>query len=151
MLPILRTGEAIIVGESVRLPVRTIIPPPAKNRRPDSSDPLVVAEKGMPGGWTATAHKEKYDAVIAAWRRQNVESPELRKDINMERTPVESSTVASIGYDSDTSTLEVEFQNGSIYQYFDVLEHVFDGFVQAPSKGQYLHQEIRDAYRYARM
>jgi uncharacterized protein len=151
MLPILRTGEAIIVGESVRLPVRTIIPPPAKNRMPDSSDPLVVPEKGMPGGWTATAHKEKYDAVIAAWRRQNVESPELRKDINMERIPVESSNVASIGYDSDTSTLEVEFQSGSVYQYFDVPEHVFDGFVQAPSKGQYLNHEIRDAYRYARM
>ena len=149
MLPILRTGEAIIVGESVRLPVRTIIPPPAKNRRPDSSDPLIVTE--MPGGWTATTHEEKYDAVIAAWRRQNVESPELKKDRTMERTPVESSHVASIGYDSDTSTLEVEFQDGSVYQYFDVPETVFDGFIAAPSKGVYFHQQIRDVYRYARM
>lgn len=151
MLPILRTGEAIIVGESVRLPVRTIIPPPAKNRRPDSSDPLVVAEKGMSGGWTAPAQKEKYDAVITAWRSQNVESPDLKKDVIMERTPVDSSNVASIGYDAETQTLEVEFQNGSVYQYFDVPEHVFDGFMQAPSKGQYLHQNIRDVYRYARM
>ena len=28
MLPILRTGEAIIVGEAVSLPMRTLIDPP---------------------------------------------------------------------------------------------------------------------------
>lgn len=150
MLPILRTGEAIIVGEAVRLPMRTIIPPPAKNRRPDSSDPLVVSERGM-GGWTEPPRAEEYSKVVVAWRRQNVESPELRKDIAMERQGVESSNIASIGYDDGTSTLEVEFLDGSVYQYFDVSDAVFDGFLQAPSKGQYLHREIRNAYRYARM
>ena len=42
MLPVLRTGEAIIVGEAVSLPVRTLIDPPQKDRRPDSVDPRVV-------------------------------------------------------------------------------------------------------------
>jgi len=50
MLPILRTGEAIIVGEAVHLPVRALINPPAANRRPDSADPLVFQTAG-PGGW----------------------------------------------------------------------------------------------------
>jgi uncharacterized protein len=39
MLPVLRTGEAIVVGEAVVLPVRTVIDPLVKNRRPDSGDP----------------------------------------------------------------------------------------------------------------
>jgi hypothetical protein len=56
MLPILRTGEAIILGEAVKLPMRTSILAPPKNRRPDSQDPIVYDELPMdeslsPGGW----------------------------------------------------------------------------------------------------
>ncbi len=47
-LPILRIGEAIIVGEAVHLPVRTIVDPPPANRRPDSNDPLVY-DSTVPG------------------------------------------------------------------------------------------------------
>lgn len=36
MLPALRTGEAIVVGEAVHLPLRALIDAPALNRRPDS-------------------------------------------------------------------------------------------------------------------
>lgn len=50
MLPTLRVGEAIIVGEAVHLPMRTLVDPPARNRKPDSSDPLVYDEDN-PGGW----------------------------------------------------------------------------------------------------
>jgi hypothetical protein len=38
----------------------------------------------------------------------------------MNRTPVASSNVASIGYEPATTTLEIEFKDGSVYQYFDV-------------------------------
>src|SRR5258708_27339987 len=41
-LPVLRTGEAIIVGEAVNLPIRTLIDRPSSRRRPDSTDPKVV-------------------------------------------------------------------------------------------------------------
>ena len=41
MLPILRTGEAIIVGEAVQIPIRTMIDPLSRNRRPASQDPVV--------------------------------------------------------------------------------------------------------------
>lgn len=57
MLPVLRTGEAVIIGEAVNLPIRTLINPPGANRRPDSADPKVVAAGSEadgyegPGGW----------------------------------------------------------------------------------------------------
>lgn len=36
-----------------------------------------------------------------------------------------SSNIGSIGYELETMTLEVEFSNGSVYQYYDVPEAVF--------------------------
>jgi len=68
----------------------------------------------------------------------------------MERFPVNSSNVASAGYDNATATLEVEFNNGHIYQYFDVPGQVYEEFRQAPSPGQFLNSSIKGAYRYAR-
>ncbi|MGH2402848.1 MAG: ATP-binding protein, partial [bacterium] len=50
MLPALRTGEAIIVGEAVHLPLRALIDAPTKNRRPDSHDPKVY-DPDSNGGW----------------------------------------------------------------------------------------------------
>jgi hypothetical protein len=78
MLPILRTGEAIIVGEAVSLPVRTLIDAPAKERRPDSEDPRVVVRGSLqgdgfegPGGWNQKRDHPDYAAVVRHWRRQN--------------------------------------------------------------------------------
>jgi len=62
----------------------------------------------------------------------------------------ESSTIARIGYDDDVQTLTVEFKNGGTYNYFDVPSQVFEGFRSAASKGQYLAQQIKGTYRYAR-
>jgi uncharacterized protein len=78
MLPILRTGETLIVGEAVSLPMRTLIDPPDKNRWPDSRDPN-VAVRGDPnkegyddeGGWTAPRQTEDYKIVMRQWRMQN--------------------------------------------------------------------------------
>ena len=36
------------------------------------------------------------------------------------REPVSSSSLAEIGYDGSTQTMEVCFKSGRIYQYFDV-------------------------------
>ena len=76
ILPILRTGEAIIVGEAVSLPVRTLIEPPPPERRPDSTDPKVVSrgsiEEGFegPGGWNQKIERERYDIMVYQWRIQ---------------------------------------------------------------------------------
>ncbi len=67
----------------------------------------------------------------------------------MNRTPVSSSNVASVGYDPRTMTLEVEFVKGTIYQYFDVPQHVYDSLMGAASLGSFLNQHIKGSYRYA--
>lgn len=77
MLPTLRTGEAIIVGEAVHLPVRTIIEAPPKNRRPDSTDPLVYDPKG-PGGWNRKRERSDYSEVVIVWRKQDPRSPKIK-------------------------------------------------------------------------
>ncbi|WP_027998772.1 KTSC domain-containing protein [Sinorhizobium arboris] len=69
----------------------------------------------------------------------------------MMRDPVASSTVVSIGYGQATETLEVEFLNGGIYQYYNVGQVVYDEFLTAPSKGQYLYLNIRNFYPYSRV
>lgn len=67
------------------------------------------------------------------------------------RIPVESSNIASIGFDEATSTLEVEFHSGAVYQYFDVPLAVYEGFIEAKSKGQYLAQNIKGYFRYVKV
>lgn len=79
MLPILRTGEAIIVGEAVSLPMRTLINSPDKNRWPDSRDPNVAvrgdATNGYEdeGGWAEPRklEREDYTIVMRQWRKQS--------------------------------------------------------------------------------
>ena len=80
MLPILRTGEAIIVGEAVNLPVRTLIDRPSSKRRPDSADPKVVVPgteaEGYesPGGWNQKRDPSDYAEAVELWRGQNAKS-----------------------------------------------------------------------------
>ncbi|MDP4280182.1 MAG: KTSC domain-containing protein [Dehalococcoides mccartyi] len=70
----------------------------------------------------------------------------------MERIPVDSSNLASIGYDVASFTLEVEFINGTIYQYSGVPENEYNGLMSASSKGSYLNQQIKKAgYPYTRV
>ena len=69
----------------------------------------------------------------------------------MNRTPVSSSNVASVGYDPNSMTLEVEFKDGSIYQYFDVPETVYQELMRASSVGEFIHANIRNSYRYTKV
>ena len=69
MLPTLRTGEAIIVGEAVTLPSRAFIDAPAKNRRPDSHDPMIY-DPDCNSGWNPQRQTEGYDNVVEKWRSE---------------------------------------------------------------------------------
>ncbi len=64
----------------------------------------------------------------------------------MERNPVSSSQIASVGFDRENKVLEVEFHNGGVYHYEGVPEDMADAFVKAPSMGQFLHQHIKDKF-----
>ena len=69
----------------------------------------------------------------------------------MNRQAVSSSNIASIGYDNDSQTLEIEFLNGGVYQYFDVPLHIYNGLMNASSHGQYLTENIKGNYRYSKV
>lgn len=77
MLPILRTGEAIILGEAVGLPMRTMIAAPPRDRRPDSQDPIVCDElppdqSKTPGGWNVRKLTDPdYEPFVETWLGQN--------------------------------------------------------------------------------
>lgn len=63
----------------------------------------------------------------------------------MNRTPVRSSNIASVGYEN--GTLEIAFVDGGVYQYFNVPEHVYQEMMSAGSKGGYFHDHIKDRYQ----
>lgn len=64
----------------------------------------------------------------------------------MNRTPVSSSNLASVGYNAAAQVLEVEFRDGSVYQYSYVPDAVYRALMAAGSHGKYFHAYIRDAY-----
>ncbi len=69
---------------------------------------------------------------------------------NMQHTPVSSTNIRSIWYDSASQTLEVEFLSNWVYQYLWVPEWVYLAFLSASSKGAYFSQNIKDTYKYAK-
>lgn len=69
----------------------------------------------------------------------------------MQRQQVSSSNIASIGYDAASHVLEVEFHNGSVYQYYDVPPAVYEALMSAASHGTFLNANIKGVYRYERL
>lgn len=57
----------------------------------------------------------------------------------------------SVAYDEETLTLEVEFVEGGIYQYFGVPKEIYEELLNAESKGQYYVENIRNDFPYKRV
>ncbi len=64
---------------------------------------------------------------------------------------MQSTTVRSVGYETKSKVLEIEFQSGVVYQYLQVPPEVHKAFLRAKSKGQYFNGEIRDDYAFVRL
>jgi len=84
--------------------------------------------------------------IACAGRDHRAKSEEL-----MNRVAVGSTSIAEIGYDQQTQTLEIQFRHGGVYQYFDVPVSVHEDLMAAPSQGRYLLDQIKGRYRYARV
>lgn len=68
----------------------------------------------------------------------------------MQREPVESSVIVSVGYDVDSGTLEVEFTSGKVYQFFDVPVALAHALRAADSLGAFFNTHVRNGgYAYA--
>ena len=81
VLPILRTGEAIVTGEAAKLPMRCRVTLPPREHRPHSEDPAVS------DNWSMARRDEGYERVVASWRAQSPLA--VANDLNVARTPVE--------------------------------------------------------------
>jgi hypothetical protein len=61
---------------------------------------------------------------------------------------VQSSLLARVAYDSRRAILQVTFRNGAAYQYAGVPAEIYQGLLQADSKGAYFNHCIRGLYPY---
>jgi hypothetical protein len=64
----------------------------------------------------------------------------------MERRPVDSSSIVSVGYDPRTFTLEIEFHNGRVYRYLQVPIAAYRLLLQAPSIGAFVNRQIKPRF-----
>lgn len=63
---------------------------------------------------------------------------------------VNSSNLASVGYDDETGTLYIKFHSGT-YKYFNVPKVIHSGLMNASSKGSYHAAHIKNNYRYEKI
>jgi hypothetical protein len=64
----------------------------------------------------------------------------------MKRKQVNSSMLASAGYDAKTKTLELEFNGGAVWQYYEFPKSCYHEFISAESLGRYFLHNIKDQY-----
>ena len=69
--------------------------------------------------------------------------PQLMGGPRVNRAPVRSSNIRSVGYDAPSKTLKVEFHSGGLYQNPGVPETIYQGFIRAASRGSYFHDHIK--------
>jgi hypothetical protein len=91
------------------------------------------------------------------------EVPEIQPEVEPETgtglptmIPVESSNVSAFGYDDDKQILYVNFRGKNneadrLYSYYDVEPDVYTAFMESDSKGQFVWQNLRNRYNYARL
>lgn len=64
----------------------------------------------------------------------------------MERQYVNSSMIKSIGYNNESSILEIEFSSGVVWDYLEFPEYLWYEFESAESKGQFFHRNIKEQF-----
>jgi KTSC domain len=69
----------------------------------------------------------------------------------MKRKYVESSMMASFGYDPGSLTLEIEFVSGAVWQYLDVQKSVYNQMKSASSFGKFFLANIKGEYEEVRV
>ena len=67
----------------------------------------------------------------------------------MLRQSVNSSNLSSVGYNPSQMVLEIQFNDGAVYQYFGVPQNIYTSLMNASSHGKYFYANIRDNYRYS--
>jgi hypothetical protein len=67
--------------------------------------------------------------------------------ILLERQPVKSRILRSLGYDDTTKILEIEFHTGLVYQYSGVPAKVYADLIHSDAVGKYFSEKVRNRFR----
>lgn len=112
----------------------------------DRGDTLEILE--IPAPVAAYEGLRLLDTVLAT------DAPGFEADFNqlpgVEATlpmqPVQSTMARAVGYDADRSLLQIEFQNGSVYQYEGVEDTTWEELQDTDSPGQFFNRQIKGHY-----
>ena len=63
------------------------------------------------------------------------------------RVSVESSVIASVGYDAEARALDIEFRSGTARRYLDVPPEIHRALLDAESKGRFYNANIRHRFK----
>ena len=58
----------------------------------------------------------------------------------------DSSAISTVAFDKDESKMWLRFTTGHLYEYRGVNQQVVMDLMQAPSKGVFYHENIKDKY-----
>jgi hypothetical protein len=75
----------------------------------------------------------------------------MLQDYASKRTKVDSNYLRSVGYDSSSQILEIEFRRGDVYQYIDVPAAIYKDLMNAPSHGKYFNANIKEVYSFRKL
>ena len=87
-------------------------------------------------------------ALMAAGKKATAPTND---EVQIKMLDVASSNIKAIGYSPLARVLQVDFLSGSRYRYLAVEPEIFERFIDAPSKGQFLNREIKRVYQYCRI
>jgi len=62
---------------------------------------------------------------------------------------VQSSVMTFVKYDDDASELDITFTSGKTYRYREVPPEIYDGLLEAESKGEFFNDNIKDVFAYS--
>jgi len=99
------------------------------------------------GRQKATAkRKMDLDQAVTGWRipppPDGSVSHQKGSSKKMQRIPIPSKEITQVGYQERSETLEIKFEPGGVYHFFNVPADVFDGLMNAASKEGYYQSKI---------
>lgn len=117
----------------------------------DRGDSLEFVE--IPAPLAAYEGLRQLDAIVAS------DNPSLAADFNqlpgvtpsLPMLPVQSTMANAVGYDPHQNLLQVEFQDGSVYQYEGVNAKTWQSLQETDSPGKFFNREIKGNYRSRRI
>lgn len=103
---------------------------------------LTVVSLALAAGCKTTECCKKSECKKA----KTTEKAEKAADAEVQMKKVDSSTIDKIGYDADSKTLTITFDNGETYNYKNVPEKTHKALMKSKSKGKYFHKNIKDKF-----